>query len=251
MLETHVHNDYVTGGSSWRGGWARSTSSRPATTSLSSGARSATATSSTAGGLRLRALHTPGHTFTHLAYVLEDATGRVPAVFTGGSLLFGRPGGPTCSARDHTEDLARAQYASAQPARRRAPRRRTPVFPTHGFGSFCSATPAAARVVDHRRGDAANPALTRDEDTFVADLLAGLDAYPAYYAHMGPLNAAGPAARRPHPAARVDAAEMRAADPGRRVGRRPAPPGRVRRRSLSRARSTSGSTATSPPTWAG
>ncbi|NED81092.1 MBL fold metallo-hydrolase, partial [Streptomyces sp. SID11233] len=30
-------------------------------------------------------------------------------------------------------------------------------------------------------------------DTFVADLVAGLDDVPAYYAHMGPANAAGPA----------------------------------------------------------
>jgi hypothetical protein len=39
-----------------------------------------------------------------------------------------------------------------------------------------------------------NPALTQAEEEFVATLLAGLDAYPAYYAHMAPANAAGPAA---------------------------------------------------------
>ena len=36
--------------------------------------------------------------------------------------------------------------------------------------------------------------LTLSADRFVAGLLAGLDAYPAYYARMGPGNAAGPAA---------------------------------------------------------
>ncbi len=30
------------------------------------------------------------------------------------------------------------------------------------------------------------PALTADEETYVAELLAGLDAYPAYYVHMAP-----------------------------------------------------------------
>ena len=40
----------------------------------------------------------------------------------------------------------------------------------------------------------ANPVLRLAEDEYVAELLAGLDAHPAYYAHMGPANAAGPAA---------------------------------------------------------
>jgi rhodanese-related sulfurtransferase len=38
-----------------------------------------------------------------------------------------------------------------------------------------------------------NPALTLDEQDYVDTLLAGLDAYPAYYAHMGPINRHGPA----------------------------------------------------------
>ena len=38
-----------------------------------------------------------------------------------------------------------------------------------------------------------NPALTLDEQDYVDTLLAGLDAYPAYYAHMGPINRRGPA----------------------------------------------------------
>ncbi len=38
-----------------------------------------------------------------------------------------------------------------------------------------------------------NPALTQDEQEYVDTLLAGLDAYPAYYAHMAPINRPGPA----------------------------------------------------------
>jgi hypothetical protein len=53
----------------------------------------------------------------------------------------------------------------------------------------------------------ANTALTTDVDTFVVDLLAGLEDVPAYYAHMGPANAAGPAAgTRRRPARRLSAA---------------------------------------------
>lgn len=47
-------------------------------------------------------------------------------------------------------------------------------------------------------------------DTFVADLLAGLDDIPAYYTHMGPANAAGPAPVDLSPPAVADAEEIAA-----------------------------------------
>jgi hydroxyacylglutathione hydrolase len=54
-----------------------------------------------------------------------------------------------------------------------------------------------------------NPALTLGVDRFVAELLAGLDAYPAYYARMGPGNAAGPAAPDLSLPAQAGPAELR------------------------------------------
>src|SRR5208282_3024047 len=89
---------------------------------------------------------------------------------------------------------------------------RTPVCPTHGFGSFCAATTAgtaASTIGDEKRS---NPALTLDRDSYAAALVAGLDAYPAYYAHMAAANAAGPAAPDQAPPARVGAGEL-----GRRI----------------------------------
>ena len=85
----------------------------------------------------------------------------------------------------------------------------TDVYPTHGFGSFCSATPAsgdASTIGDERE---TNPALTQDENAYVTELLTGLAAYPAYYAHMGVINEAGPPPvdlSMPEP---VDPAELR------------------------------------------
>jgi glyoxylase-like metal-dependent hydrolase (beta-lactamase superfamily II) len=43
--------------------------------------------------MRVRAIATPGHTFTHLSYAVTDAD-RAFAVFTGGSLLYGVTGRP-------------------------------------------------------------------------------------------------------------------------------------------------------------
>jgi len=133
-------------------------------------------------------IHTPGHTFTHLSYALEGDT---PAVFSGGSLLFGSTGRPDLLGPDNTDALARHQHASAHKLADQLADE-TQVMPTHGFGSFCSATQSdstSSTIGQERRS---NPALTKDEEAYVAEIVGGLDAFPAYYAHMGPANAEGP-----------------------------------------------------------
>ncbi len=83
-------------------------------------------------------------------------------------------------------------------------------MPTHGFGSFCSSSQAEGSDTTIGKEKASNKALTRDVDDFVADLLAGLDNIPAYYTHMGPTNAAGPAPFDLTPPAVADAEDIAA-----------------------------------------
>ena len=161
-----------------------------------------------AAGLTLRALATPGHTPHHTSYVLEE-NGRAVAVFTGGSLLIGTVGRPDLVEPRLTERLARAQHASAHRLAAELPEE-TAVLPTHGFGSFCSSSQAEGGATTIGKEKASNEALTRGVDTFVADLLAGLDDVPAYYAHMGPANAAGPVPVDLTPPAVADAEEIAA-----------------------------------------
>jgi hydroxyacylglutathione hydrolase len=196
VFETHVHNDYVTGGLAL----ARAVGAQY----IVNGADPVRFDRTPVGdgdavsvaGMRMQAIGTPGHTFTHLTYALsDDATGDVLAAFTGGSLLQGSTGRTDLLGQEHAEALSRAQYGSARRLAGELPGS-TEVCPTHGFGSFCSATqasPAAGRstIAQERLG---NPALTMAEADYVRDLLAGLDAYPAYYVHMGPANLSGPAA---------------------------------------------------------
>jgi len=161
--------------------------------------------------MRVRVIATPGHTFTHLAYALEDAaTGEVVAVFTGGSLLHGSAGRPDLLGAEHAPALAAAQRRSLRRLAATLPDQAV-VYPTHGFGSFCAAGPAASGTETSTIGDErrANPALALDSDPYVAGTLAGLDDYPAYYAQMGPANAAGPAAADLIPPALVGVAQIR------------------------------------------
>lgn len=209
VVETHVHNDYVTGGLEL----ARITG---AAYLVPAGARVAyDRVPITDGdsveieeGLVLRALATPGHTPHHTAYVLEE-DGLAVAVFSGGSLLIGTVGRPDLVEPRLTGELARAQYDSAHRLAAELPDQ-TAVLPTHGFGSFCSAGTATGDATTIGRERVANEALVKDAETFVAELLAGLDDVPAYYAHMGPVNSAGPAPVDLTPPAPADAAEIAA-----------------------------------------
>jgi hydroxyacylglutathione hydrolase len=199
VAETHLHNDYVTGGLAL----ARETGADylvngddPVTfdrTPVADGDQV-----DVSDRISIQVLATPGHTFSHLAYAVADG-GVVAAVFTGGSLLFGATGRTDLLGPDHTTTLTHAQWASARRLARELPNAAA-VFPTHGFGSFCAAGQPAAGVggglasSTMGREKLANPALTLDEPSFVESLLAGLDAWPAYYVHMAPANRAGPAA---------------------------------------------------------
>jgi hydroxyacylglutathione hydrolase len=208
VFETHLHNDHVTGGLAL---------------ALATGAAYPVNTADqvafdrvpTADGdviqvslvMRVRVLATPGHTFTHLSYVLE-AGGHPHAVFTGGSLLYGSAGRPDLLGRAHARKLAHAQFASAHRLAAELPED-ADVYPTHGFGSFCSATQSEGSSSTIGRERRVNPVLTLAEDRYVDELLAGLDAFPAYYAHMGPANAAGPPGPDLSAPRRADAAGLR------------------------------------------
>ncbi|WP_330285951.1 rhodanese-like domain-containing protein [Streptomyces sp. NBC_00576] len=209
VVETHVHNDYVTGGPEL----ARITG---AAYLVPAGARVAYDRVPITDGdsveieerLTLRALATPGHTPHHTAYVLEE-DGLAVAVFTGGSLLIGTVGRPDLVEPRLTGELARAQCDSAHRLAAELPDE-TAVLPTHGFGSFCSAGTATGDATTIGRERVSNEALVEDADTFVAQLLAGLDDVPAYYAHMGPVNSAGPAPVDLTPPGPADAVEIAA-----------------------------------------
>ncbi|MEU3527807.1 MBL fold metallo-hydrolase [Streptomyces sp. NPDC038707] len=207
VAETHVHNDYVTGGLEL----ARVTGAQylvPAGAHVSF-ARTPVADGDTVTvdeGLALRAIATPGHTPHHTSYALTEG-GRGVAAFTGGSLLIGTVGRPDLVEPRLTEQLARAQHASAHRLAHELDDE-VPVLPTHGFGSFCSSSQAEGDATTIGKERETNDALTLDVDTFVTRMLAGLDDVPAYYAHMGPANAEGPAPVDLTPPRHADAEEI-------------------------------------------
>jgi len=206
VLETHVHNDYLSGGLDLarRHG---ATYVVPAGVEvgydrepMADGDRFDT------GSMHWEAVATPGHTQHHLSYAVR--VGDETAAFTGGSLLFGSVGRTDLVEDDLTEQLTRDQWHSVRRLVDRLPAGAA-VLPTHGFGSFCSASATSGDASTIAEQQRTNSAFQQDEDAFVAELVAGLDAYPAYYAHMGPANLAGPEPIDLTPPALASADELR------------------------------------------
>ncbi|HYJ69778.1 MAG TPA: MBL fold metallo-hydrolase [Nocardioidaceae bacterium] len=217
VFETHIHNDYITGGLALaqRTGAAYHVNAEDEVSFERTPIRDGR-TVEVGPRMRMTALSTPGHTFTHLSYALTDTQADAGidgsiGVFSGGSLLYGASGRPDLLGEEHTDALVRQQHASAHKLAELLPDQ-ADVLPTHGFGSFCAATQSDATESTIGQEKQSNPVLTQDEETYVRELLDGLGAYPAYYAHMSPANASGPSEPDLTPPAAADPGEL-----GRRI----------------------------------
>lgn len=198
VLETHLHNDYVSGARDLAAmtgaihvigtGAALGYEHRPV--------RDREVVS--VGRLELTALDTPGHTPEHVAYTVADqARAREPALLlTGGSLLVGAVGRTDLLGEDHAVPFAHAMFRTLRDVVLREPDHLV-VLPTHGAGSLCStgisSTPFSTVGYERANNPMARAAIDPgDVETFVHALLAGQPAVPRYFARMRPTNQAGP-----------------------------------------------------------
>jgi len=194
VFETHIHNDYVTGGLALAAATGAQYVVAGADQVQFPRVPAGDGSQFQSGPLTVGALHTPGHTPNHLAYVVAEG-GRQEAVFTGGSLLYGTVGRTDLISPELTEALTRSQFRSARRLLASLPSGAR-VMPTHGFGSFC----ASSGTATSQGGDIAQERLQNlaatigDEAAFVATVIGGLGPYPSYYRHMAPLNRQGPSA---------------------------------------------------------
>lgn len=191
VAETHLHNDYVTGGfqlAAETGAVYLVNAADPVQFERQPISDGETIM---VGSLTVKAVATPGHTHTHLSYIVTHDGEE--AVFSGGSLLYGSVGRTDLVNAADTVGLTHDQYASVRRLVAEATGEAS-LYPTHGFGSFCSSGPASgASSSTVREQLTSNHALTDpDEEHFVKQLIANLTAYPSYYAHMAPANRQGP-----------------------------------------------------------
>jgi glyoxylase-like metal-dependent hydrolase (beta-lactamase superfamily II) len=202
VLETHVHNDYLSGALETRAATGAEIAA-PARGGYEFEHRAMDEGDSIElGALRLTAWATPGHTPEHIAWTVTDIDGRTGttvgsapmAVFTGGSLIVGSAGRTDLLGPALTEALTADQQRSLR--RLAELPDATQVLPTHGAGSFCSAGPGSANRVSTIAAERfANPTF-RLADAAIEDFreqaLGGLGRYPTYYSLMAGINRRGP-----------------------------------------------------------
>ncbi|MCW3071534.1 MAG: fold metallo-hydrolase [Bacteroidetes bacterium] len=92
----------------------------------------------TIGKIKIKVLHTPGHTLESSCYLLTDENGKEHAVFTGDTLFVGDVGRPDLAIKSDLtiNDLAGMMYDSLN-AKIKPLADEVIVYPAHGAGSSC------------------------------------------------------------------------------------------------------------------
>ena len=147
------------------------------------------------GDVRIRVLHTPGHTPVSSCFLLSDETGKEYALFSGDTLFIGDVGRPDLAQKADEltqDDLAGWLYDSLRNKVMTLPDN-VIVYPAHGAGSACGknmSTETSSTIGEQKRSNYALRAdMTRAE--FISEVTEGLLPPPQYFAKNASLNKMG------------------------------------------------------------
>ena len=218
VLETHIHADFASG--------ARELAARTGAHLLVSGHDEGEEYSVEfehddifnggaieLGSVKIEALHTPGHTPEHLAFLVYDLirSHLMPQLLLSGDFLFvGSLGRPDLLGEEATRGLAEKMHASVRGKLASLPDG-VEVHPAHGAGSLCgsgmSGRPTSTLGYERIANPFLDPGLSREE--FVERLVGDVPPFPPYYRRMKKVNSQGPKILEGLPGQRqIEAAEF-------------------------------------------
>lgn len=146
------------------------------------------------GKVKIKALHTPGHTMESTTYLLIDENGVETAIFTGDTLFLGDVGRPDLAQKAGSvtqEDLAGILYDSLHTKIMPLDDSIT-VYPAHGAGSACGKNMQKETVDILGNQKRTNYALNQpDKESFIKEVLDGLTAPPKYFGMNVAMNKGG------------------------------------------------------------
>ncbi len=146
------------------------------------------------GKIKIKVLHTPGHTMESSTYLLIDENGKETAIFSGDTLFLGDVGRPDLAQKSASmtqEELAGILYDSLQNKIMPLADDIT-VYPAHGAGSACGKNMQKETVDTLGNQKKTNYALNQpDKESFVKEVLDGLSAPPKYFGMNVALNKGG------------------------------------------------------------
>ncbi len=146
------------------------------------------------GKIKIKVLHTPGHTMESSTFLLIDENGKETAIFSGDTLFLGDVGRPDLAQKAASmtqEELAGLLYESLQNKIMPLADDIT-VYPAHGAGSACGKNMQKETVDSLGNQKKSNYALNQpNKEAFVEAVLDGLTAPPKYFGMNVAMNKGG------------------------------------------------------------
>lgn len=146
------------------------------------------------GKVKIKVLHTPGHTMESSTYLLIDENGKNHAIFSGDTLFLGDVGRPDLAQKAANltqEELAGLLYDSLYNKILPLEDDIT-VYPAHGAGSACGKNMQKETVDTLGNQKQTNYALKQtSKESFIAAVLDGLTAPPKYFGMNVAMNKKG------------------------------------------------------------
>ena len=146
------------------------------------------------GNVRIKVLHTPGHTPESVTYLLIDEAGKEHAIFTGDTLFLGDVGRPDLAIKGDLsqEDLAGMLFDSLRSKIMVLPDD-VIVYPGHGAGSSCGKNMSSETVGTLGEQKKTNYALRQDvtKAAFIQELTEGILPPPQYFPKNAMMNKTG------------------------------------------------------------
>jgi glyoxylase-like metal-dependent hydrolase (beta-lactamase superfamily II)/rhodanese-related sulfurtransferase len=147
------------------------------------------------GNIKIKVLHTPGHTMESTTYLLIDENGKDYAIFSGDTLFIGDVGRPDLAQKAASmtkEQLAATLYHSLR-TKIMTLADDVIVYPAHGAGSACGKNMSKETVSTIGNQKATNYALRANmtEAEFVTEVTEGLLPPPAYFGMNVAMNKKG------------------------------------------------------------
>ncbi|QDK81303.1 MBL fold metallo-hydrolase [Spirosoma sp. KCTC 42546] len=145
------------------------------------------------GKVKIRVLHTPGHTMESSSFLLLDEAGKETAIFTGDTLFIGDVGRPDLAIKTDLsrEDLAGYLYDSLHTKIMTLPDD-VIVYPGHGAGSACGKNMSKETSDTLGNQKRFNYALrAQSKEAFINEVTTGLVPPPQYFPKNAVMNKLG------------------------------------------------------------
>jgi hydroxyacylglutathione hydrolase len=147
------------------------------------------------GNIKIKVLHTPGHTMESTTYLLIDENGKEHAIFSGDTLFIGDVGRPDLAqkAAHMTQDQLAGLLFHSLRDKVMTLADDVIVYPAHGAGSACGKNMSKETVSTIGEQKATNYALRANmtEAEFVQEVTEGLLPPPAYFGMNVAMNKKG------------------------------------------------------------